>query len=88
LAGLHAQVEGQIVLGVDQPERAKQALSRLGWAVRGNGGHRLTVAANGQSDAAMINAQLVGEGINVYHLRVEQPTLEDVFMDLTRQATG
>jgi ABC-2 type transport system ATP-binding protein len=84
LADLHAQMEGQIVLGVGQPEQAKRVLAREGWAVRGNGGHRLTVAANGQSDAAVINDQLVRAGISVYELRIEQPTLEDTFINLTQ----
>jgi hypothetical protein len=43
----------------------------------------LTVSANGLSDAAAINACLVGKGINVYHLQLEQPTLEDLFIKLT-----
>jgi ABC-2 type transport system ATP-binding protein len=84
LADLHAQMEGQIVLGVGQPEQAKRVLAQEGWAVRGNGGHRLTVAANGQSDAAVINDQLVRAGISVYELRIEQPTLEDTFINLTQ----
>jgi ABC-type multidrug transport system ATPase subunit len=84
LADLHAQMEGQIVLGVGEPEQARRVLVQQGWAVRGNGGHRLTVTANGQSDAAMVNDQLVRAGINVYELRIEQPTLEDTFINLTR----
>jgi len=83
LSELHAQMEGQIVLGVDRPERARQALAQEGWTVRGNGGRRLTVNANGQSDAAMINAHLVRDGVNVYHLSIEQPTLEDMFLTMT-----
>jgi hypothetical protein len=30
----------------------------------------------------------VGEGVNVYHLSLEQPTLEDIFMTLTNRAEG
>ena len=84
LEGLHGQMEAQLVLGVDQPARARHLLERAGWTVHGNGGHRLTVAANGQSDAAMINAQLVREGLNVYDVSVERPTLEDIFLTLTQ----
>jgi ABC-type multidrug transport system ATPase subunit len=80
---LHAQMEEQIVLGVDRPERAGDVLRRRGWTVHTNGGHRITVAANGHSDAALVNAQLVGEGVNVFHLNLEQPTLEDMVMALT-----
>jgi ABC-type multidrug transport system ATPase subunit len=85
---LHAQMEEQIVLGVDQPERAGDVLRRRGWTVHTNGGHRLTVAANGRSDAALVNAQLVSEGVNVFHLNLEQPTLEDMFMALTVADVG
>jgi len=88
LADLHAQMGDQVVLGVDQAERARAVLGRVGWSVQGNGGHRITVAAGGRSDAAMINAQLVGEGVNVFHLSLEQPTLEDIFMTLTHETEG
>jgi ABC-type multidrug transport system ATPase subunit len=85
---LHAQVTAQLVLGVDQPERARAVLEQAGWSIRSNGGQRLAVAASGRSDAALINAQLVGEGVNVYHLCQEQPTLEDIFLSLTEQEGG
>jgi len=41
------------------------------------------VQVNGLSDAAMLNMQLVQAGINVYHLSLEQPSLEDIFLTLT-----
>jgi ABC-type multidrug transport system ATPase subunit len=85
---LHAQMEGHLVLGVDQPEKAKFVLREAGWTVHKNGGPRITVAANGRSDAAMVNARLVREGVNVYHLNLEQPTLEDMFMTLTNGQEG
>jgi ABC-type multidrug transport system ATPase subunit len=88
LADLHAQMKEQVVLGVDQPDKAKNLLHRTGWTVHGNGGQRLTIAANGRSDAAMINAELVAAGVNVYHLQVEQPSLEDIFLTLTSNTEG
>ncbi len=88
LDDLHAQMEEHVVLWVDHPERAVGVLRGSGWTVRRNGGHRLTVAANGRSDAAMINAQLVCQGINVYHLGLEQPSLEDIFLTLTNDTGG
>jgi ABC-type multidrug transport system ATPase subunit len=80
---LHAEMEEQVVLGVDQPEKTRLLLEQAGWMAHSNGGHRVTVAANGRSDAAMINSCLVQEGVNVFHLSLEQPTLEDIFMTLT-----
>jgi len=86
LEALHAQVQEQVVLDVDRPDQARRLLHQAGWHVTGNGGHRLAVVANGRSDAAMLNARLVGEGVNVYHLAIERPTLEDIFLTLTNQA--
>ncbi len=80
---LHAQMDTQLTLEVDQPQRAKSVLAAAGWQVKSNGGHRLVVDANNLSDASMINAQLTQSGINVYHINLEQPTLEDMFLSLT-----
>lgn len=88
LEDLHAQMKEQVVLGVDQAEKARQFLRQMGWTVHCNGGHRLTIAANGRSDAALINTQLVRAGLNVYHLKLEQPTLEDIFLTLTNAGRG
>jgi lantibiotic transport system ATP-binding protein len=84
LADLHAHTDEHLVLGVDQPETAKALLRRAGWTVRSNGGQRLTVAANGHCDASLINSQLVSSGVNIYHLSLSQPTLEDIFVNLTK----
>jgi ABC-type multidrug transport system ATPase subunit len=88
LDDLHAQMKEQVVVGVDQPEKASMLLRKTGWTVHGNGGYRLTIAANGHSDAAMVNAELVSEGVNVYHLTLEKPTLEDIFLTLTNTGEG
>ena len=85
---LRAQMEEHVVLQVEEPREAEASLRAAGWTVHRNGGHRLTVAANGLSDAAMINAHLVGEGVNVYHLGLEHPTLEDMFIALTSDTEG
>lgn len=83
LDDLHAQMENQVVLGVDQPQRAERVLKSAGWNVHRNGNGHVWAAVNGVSDAAMVNAQLVRDGINVYHLNIEQPTLEDIFLTVT-----
>jgi len=80
---LHAQMERHLTLEVDQPQRAKSVLAAAGWQVKSNGGHRMIIEANGLSDASMINTQLIQDSINVYHLNLEQPTLEDMFLNLT-----
>ncbi|HSR32619.1 MAG TPA: ATP-binding cassette domain-containing protein, partial [Anaerolineae bacterium] len=88
LEDLHSQMEAHVVLGVDQPQKAQALLAQAGWVPHGNGNARISVTANGRSDAAMINAQLVQSGVNVYHLNLERPTLEEIFITLTNDAEG
>ncbi len=88
LEDLHAMVEGHVVLGVERPALAKKMLAQEGWAVSSNGSNRITVAANGRADAAMVNHQLVSAGLRVFHLSVERPTLEDMFLTLTENVEG
>ncbi len=80
---LQAQLADHVNLEVDQPDVALRLLSQAGWTARRNGNHRLVVEVNGQSDVAMINAQLVRAGVNVFHLNLERPSLEDIFLKLT-----
>ncbi len=80
---LQAQLADHANLEVDQPENALRLLSQAGWTTRRNGNHRLVVEVNGHSDVAMINAQLVHAGVNVFHLNLERPSLEDIFLKLT-----
>lgn len=82
---LQAQLEDHVTIGVDRPADALRSLSRAGWTVRPNGARRLHVAVNGRSDVTLINARLVEEGINVFHLNMEQPSLEDIFLRLTEK---
>jgi ABC-type multidrug transport system ATPase subunit len=83
LDALHAQVDDHLTLEVDQPQRAKHLLQQAGWVIKRNGNQQLVVAVNGHSDVAMLNAQLVHNGLNVYHLHLEHPTLETMFLALT-----
>jgi ABC-2 type transport system ATP-binding protein len=81
---LQARLQDEVSLGVDQREVALRVLAGAGWTAQPNGNGRLHVAANGRSDAALLNAQLVSAGVNVFHLSLEQPSLEDIFLKLTQ----
>ena len=80
---LQAQLNESVVVSVDQPEKAKTVLSQAGWTVQRNGSQKLYIQANGQSDAAMINTQLLQAGVSVYQVSLEKPSLEDIFLKLT-----
>ena len=80
---LRARYQDQVNLNADRLDEAQRLLAGTGWSVAYNYNHHLTVKVNGASDAAMLNTQLVRAGINVYHLSLEQPSLEDIFLALT-----
>jgi len=83
---LQAHLEDHLTLGVDQLEKAERLLGQAGWKFQRhvNGNERLVVKVNGASDAALLNAQLVTAGINIFHLSLDQPSLEQIFLKLTQ----
>jgi ABC-type multidrug transport system ATPase subunit len=83
---LQAQLSDQVRLGVDRPAEAAHILTGAGWTCQPGANGRLAVAVNGQSDVAMINKLLTGAGVNVFELNLEHPSLEDIFLELTREA--
>lgn len=87
LAELQAKRKECIRLGTFQPEMALQFLREAGWAARSDG-EWLSVEANGPPDAARVNTLLAGKGVEVFYLATEQPTLENIFLQLTARARG
>jgi lantibiotic transport system ATP-binding protein len=96
LTSLQAQREEYLALGVDQPEAAHRILAEAGWTTQPNSNGTLRIAAVksedgvriNKEDAARINSLLIGQGVNVYHLALQQPTLEQTFLDLTDMPDG
>ncbi len=84
LKDLQAQRNPILHLGSDQPDRAEQILLDAGWRVRRNGKPGLLVEVNGDSDAALINKQLMTQNIKVFQLNIDQPDLEDIFLQFTQ----
>ncbi len=83
LQALQAERSHALVVGTDRVEQAAQALQQAGWPVQTRNGRQLKVEVNGQSDAALINRLMVEQGLNVFQLSLEQPTLEETFLQLT-----
>jgi ABC-type multidrug transport system ATPase subunit len=84
LKELQAQRNPILHLSSDQPDRAQQILLDAGWRVRRNGKPGLLVEVNGDSDAALINKQLMTQNIKVFQLNIDQPDLEDIFLQFTQ----
>ncbi len=82
LESLQAQRESHLVLGIRQSDEAMRYLAQSGWTAERVNGY-VRVGAHSQADAATINIALVEQGMHIYHLSLEQPSLEEVFLQMT-----
>lgn len=80
---LRARYQDYATVTTDRLETSQQLLQQSGWQAAHLENHHLNIPVNGPSDAAMINAQLVKAGHQVYQLSLAQPSLEDIFLTLT-----
>jgi ABC-2 type transport system ATP-binding protein len=85
---LRASTHDEATLVTDRTREAEQLLTAGGWSTRYNGNGHITVRVNGRSDVAVINRRLVEGGIPVFGLHVAQPSLEDIFLNLTGKPSG
>ena len=83
LAELQAQRQEHLLIGVHQPEAALRCLAAAGWHAEPRADGYLNVAALTREDATCINALLIGQHLEVFHLALAQASLEDIFLTLT-----
>ena len=82
LGELQAQRREHIQLGVSEPDKALRILADAGWTAQTDSGY-LTVTAKGSAEAMQINNLLTQRGIEIFHLTIDQPSLEKIFLQLT-----
>jgi ABC-type multidrug transport system ATPase subunit len=85
---LEARRRQRLRLGVNRPDEARRLLISSGWAVEESADGFLTVATQDRAQAAAINGVLVRGGLEVFHLQIEQQSLEDRFLQLTGEEMG
>jgi hypothetical protein len=75
-----------VVVEVDRPSAAASIIRQAGWAIRSVDGPALMVDLANREEVARAAGTLVGAGVRLYQLRTTQPSLEDLFLDLTSGA--
>ena len=80
---LRSRFTDYVSVTTDRLDETCRVLRSSGWQAVHRANNHLTVPVNGYSDAAVINAQLVEAGHQVYHLGLTHPSLEDIFLTLT-----
>jgi ABC-type multidrug transport system ATPase subunit len=83
LDDLRFRRHASVVVEADQTERACSLLAGAGLAPQREGA-RIFFGPNVQSTPGRVNKMLVEAGIEVSHLSLEQASLEDIFLELTR----
>ncbi|HEU4769712.1 MAG TPA: ABC transporter ATP-binding protein, partial [Pyrinomonadaceae bacterium] len=83
LTELQARQQTQLIIGVKQIDVAVDCLTKAGWNVHRSVDGMLSVGAKTSDDAITINKLLMGHGVEVFHIAVTQPSLEDIFLTLT-----
>ncbi|MEW6126287.1 MAG: ATP-binding cassette domain-containing protein [Acidobacteriota bacterium] len=85
LEQLQARMQEHLEIELNQPEEAAQLLTGHGFAVQRNGTQKIYVQAKGRAAAANINSLLVRQGFEVSRLSIERPSLEETFLQMTKE---
>lgn len=82
---LRKRQEGKLVIEVSDSEKAQQVLSLKGVPAARRNSRHIAVHVSDRNHIAWINAELVGNAVDVYELKFEQPNLESVFLSLIQE---
>jgi lantibiotic transport system ATP-binding protein len=89
LTELQTKQQTQLIAGVKQIDAAIECLTKNGWNVQLSDEGMLSITASSADDAAKVNKLLVDHRLDVFHIALAQPSLEDIFLTLTTaQAAG
>jgi ABC-2 type transport system ATP-binding protein len=84
LPALRSHTEEQLRVGVSDAVAAREILTQKGWSAVVRDATTLQVMLGSDEQAARINAELVSAGLEVFHLSRVGGSLEDLFLELTR----
>lgn len=83
---LRARRQGSLRIGLDRPEIAAELLRQQGWHAVAREQNLVELPAMDQDSTIRINRFLVERGFGVHLIAGHQPTLEEMFFDLTQPA--
>ena len=86
LSELQTKQQTRLLVGVKQLDAAIGCLTRAGWSVERSVDDLLRVSAKTAEDAIRINHLLVDHRVDVFHIALAQPSLEDIFLTLTNNS--
>ena len=88
LKELQEKKQAYLKIGTNRPAQAAEILQQKGWLADSQSDSILTVPLKDEKRAGEVNSLLVEAGFRIFHLSVEQSSLEDIFLDLTNSQGG
>jgi len=85
LADLQHRERDRVLIEVDRPQVAVSILQKHGWHVDRVEASQVTATLPSRADLARASTALVGAGLSLYQLRTKQSSLEELFLDLTKE---
>jgi ABC-2 type transport system ATP-binding protein len=73
----------RLILNVDLTQDAKEVLKSVGITKSKSSGNKIIAPVAQDFDVAALNKKLVAKKISVSEIRLEHPSLEEYFVDLT-----
>jgi ABC-type multidrug transport system ATPase subunit len=86
LEAFQQQSGNRVAIETDNPEGSVEVLRRGGWNPINLGDSRLTIEFPNRESVANAVAMLVSSGVKIYQIRTDQPSLENLFLDLTEES--
>jgi ABC-2 type transport system ATP-binding protein len=83
LEEIRSSGQTRLILNVDKPKETKEILKAAGISKVKSIGQRIIASVASDLDVATINKKLVASKIAVSEIRLEHPSLEEYFVDLT-----
>lgn len=83
LEEIRANGQTRLILNVDNTKEAKEVLKAAGINKSKSAGNKIISSVASDFDVAKLNKQLVAKKIAVSEIRLEHPSLEEYFVDLT-----
>jgi ABC-2 type transport system ATP-binding protein len=84
---LEARQQPHVVVGTSRPEEAQRVLDRAGLESKSTQDDQLLAYPGDETTAAQCATLLIQAGLEVYHLSVEEASLETIFLALTDPQT-
>jgi lantibiotic transport system ATP-binding protein len=76
----------RVAIETDNPADAVEVLHQGGWNPMNLGDSRLKVEFPNRESVANAVAMLVSSGVKIYQIQTDQPSLENLFLDLTEES--